>query len=71
MYKVCKGSIKPRSKYKRTNDRRMFKIINYYVQVAMTRNQILTIRSQHGFQKGGIVGTKESGNEMILNNRPI
>ncbi len=61
--KAAKVATKPRSKYKKTNDRRMGKIILITVQIAMLRDQLLVVRAQPRFAVGGII---PKGKEMIM-----
>jgi len=69
LFKSVKVAAKPPSKYKRTNLRRMYKIIGLSLQVGLIQNQIRIIRSQPIkplFKEGGISSVREHGEEMIL-----
>jgi len=61
--KAVKVAIKPRSKYKKTNDRRMGKIMVITFQIGALKAQILTVKSQPIFPIGGI---ETKGDEIFL-----
>jgi len=62
----AKISIKPRSKYKITNDRRLRKLLGITSIIFVLKNQIKIIRGTPIFPSGGVGSVCEHGEEIFI-----